>query len=142
MREIRFRGRDEDNGEWRYGYYYYDLMLNAHIIVGKIEYIIDPDSLGQYTGLKSMGNAAENLYAGDILKADSPLGNFESDYPGRGIGVIVWDSQEAAWCLEWRDNRGFKMRPLLSDMISKYPCKIGNIHESNLEDLQCPRIEE
>ncbi len=101
--------------------------------------VLFPDEyiLMQYTGLKDMTAQAEELYAGDILKGDSPLGAFESDYPRRNIGVIVWHDQKAVWCLEWQDVREFKMRPLLHEMISRYNRKIGNIFE-NPDLLEAP----
>lgn len=90
----------------------------------------NPTTLMQFTGFKDENGKGDELYAGDILKDDSPRGKFERKYPARGIGVIVWSDREAAWCLELQDSTGMKMRPLLHNMISKYNRKIGNVHQN------------
>lgn len=64
MREILFKAKRKDNGEWVEGYYRADPDLNMHFICGwdyylsenglerePFEYEIDPDTLCQYTGL-------------------------------------------------------------------------------------------
>lgn len=139
MREIKFRGKRLDNGEWVYGNYVAhrtnvgaDELRHLIICNEKMsdQHSVDPKTLGEYTGLNGKNGKGEELYAGDILKGDSSLGAFENDYPRRNIGVIVWDDQKAVWCLEWQDGRGFKMRPLLHEMISRYNRKIGNVDEN------------
>jgi len=60
MREIKFRGKRKDNGEWVYGYYvfsenYQKLLKNgAHLIFNlddKTVYQVIPETVGQFTGL-------------------------------------------------------------------------------------------
>ncbi len=99
-------------------------------IDGKWDYLEPEPPVMQFTGLQDKNGKGDELYAGDILKVDSPLGAFESDHPMRGIGVIVWGDHNAAWCLEWQNKTGMKMRPLLHDMILRYNHKIGTIYEN------------
>lgn len=56
MREILFRGKDRNTGEWRY----FDLFdTDMHYV--------EHDTIGQYTGLEDC-TGAMRIYEGDILK--------------------------------------------------------------------------
>jgi hypothetical protein len=86
-REIKFRGKRVDNGEWVYGYYdgcYETATINY--LKNGIPYnvCVISDTVGQYTGLHDRKRSAEypegqEICDGDILriKADAP---FTFDY--------------------------------------------------------------
>lgn len=79
-REILFRGKRSDNGEWIYGY-----LIGNNVIVGEVVdfdddyfntefwYKVDPETVGQFTGMydnTKWGNASEyhKKYAYNLSK--------------------------------------------------------------------------
>lgn len=130
MREILFRGKRVDNGEWTYG----DLLTPTDIMdVWEISentgmgdrYEIDPDTVGQYTGLKDKNG--KKIFEGDIVRNNKHgEDNDTYDY----YSTIFSNGSFRA---QYLDN--LEYTPKIYDIYFEGYEVIGNIHD-NPELLQ------
>lgn len=145
-REILFRGKRIDNGEWVYGQYAY--LLNArtkdgepikHMIVDGTPFgqTVDPSTVGQYTGLTDKNG--KKIYEGDILREPAKNGWEKNNFVG--FEVFWHDNDSCDRHIGWQMNRlhfygaisGADIYPLsFRPEWTKKMEVIGNIHDNEL----------
>ena len=128
MREILFRGKRLDNGEWVYGYYVHIGPVScqrAYIIPEYTSAIyvkeVDPSTVDQYTGL--MDKNDKRIFEGDIVSTDIAR------------PYLIVEFRDG--CFMFNCNDGGKdyydiMLPILEDAQTEYKYGeiIGNIHDN------------
>lgn len=86
-REIKFRGKRLDNGEWVYGYLADENYINNINEIAMPSEEVDPSTVGQCTGLKDRNG--REIYEGDILN------NYDEPNPL----IVTWDASMCAFTL-------------------------------------------
>ncbi|MEK3849891.1 MULTISPECIES: YopX family protein [Paenibacillus] len=127
MRDIKFRGKRLDNGEWAFG----DIWQHN----GRVDIVdhrakshpVDPETVGQYVNYYGI-----EFYNSDIMliacDCDSEYGCTHND----GIYTVVWNKETAGYALKSQSNG--RLYPL--DEYGEENMHVaGNIHD-NPELLQ------
>ena len=124
MREILFRGKRTDNGEWVEGNLFIpdsdsrptQILMGTDIV--RISYEIDPETVGQYTGLTNKDG--KKLFEGDIIQYRNTNGNIINP-----LEVIIF-----------KEN-GWRAKPTKSDITyelttnsAKHYNIVGNIYDN------------
>ena len=149
--EILFRGKRKDNGEWvcsgslfqafnndvkeiyipKYGeavYATYDVYTD-HIAAITCDndarfYNVDPETVGQYTGLTDKNG--KQIFEGDIIKYKNTDGIKFNSVALTVIGKVVYNEKNASFAISGKDEIGAKY-------YDYFPIKnievIGNIHD-------------
>ena len=148
MREILFRGKRLDNGEWVEGYLYithngeHEISIyNDEVNIERWTHEVDPSTIGQYTGLTDKNG--NRVVDGDLLptaQVAAGLGGYYQpplDYP---VNVVVkWDLCAWMWETLCEDKRYISF----PDAWCHYECEvIGNITDNPelLENNLHPQI--
>lgn len=121
-REIKFRGKCTDNGEWVAGSLLQDDYGNC-MIVGFIDhheiwYSVSPETVGQFTGLRDRNG--EDIYEGDILH----IGSSKKGKP------VAYSNEYAAFGIQYPDRDFFPFAHDLQDISETCYEVIGNIHDN------------
>ncbi len=107
MREIKFRQRNINNGQFHYWGFIDGEWINPVIQ----DNYVKPEESEQYTAIKDKNG--KEIYEGDIVKVDNH--NFE----------VFWDKEYVGF-----DFRMAEKLPYCLDMNEKYMEVIGNIYEN------------
>ena len=140
MREVLFRGKRKDNGEWTYGYLLQDRYIaqgDAIFVMNSGDVVIDeyideviPETVGQYTGLKDKNG--NKIFEVDIVKfTDKTFGYSQ-------IGEVCFD--KGSFCILYelygkkqlhRIGKTDKWQDMGASGTTTYSYKvIGNIYDN------------
>lgn len=114
MREILFRGKRADNGEWVYGYFYEDIgsfIKERASSVSTNTHLVDPSTVGQYTGLTDKNG--RRIFEGDVVEY-------------REYGNLAVACDDGAFQLE----REYTFYDMLDHYTTVFSVVIGNIHDN------------
>ena len=144
MRNIEFRGKDIDTGEWKYGFYsqFHNRPLvnepNIHQIfelleensspiilgntsIGGLWFTIDENTLGQFTGLKDKNGT--KIYEGDVLIGDIP----ELVSSQNLIGIVEYE--ESAFIIRFPNRKSWQIQKVGFCSFMNYRV-IGNVYDN------------
>lgn len=151
MRQIKFRGKDLNTGEWIEGFpfplyhnqegrhkspHWLFIPKDANIsklrCIGSIQVEVEPNTIGQFTGLKDKNG--REIYEGDIIRKT------ETTFRMTDLGAVRYCNEEAKFVLhvtdEYREyDLSFVKDFQSQDGYATVPCHneyevVGNIYDN------------
>lgn len=125
MREILFRGKRRDNGEWTHGSLQCFKGFSIFDSIWKNFITVDSKTVGQYTGLHDKNS--KKIFEGDIVSVTCLTPHPEWDYTSV-TGVVQWCG--GAFEVEGVENDDYTPYGWLHDSCQSYREVLGNIHDN------------
>lgn len=111
MREIVFRGKRIDNGEWVYGSLRYGILSNLPYINW---FSVDPSTVGQFAGI--MDKNGNKVFEGDLIRWK----NWKNEYCDN---FVQYDSERNRFCIWISGEESFGINKHFSDDVEIVGCK-------------------
>ena len=141
MRDIIFRGKRIDNGEWAEGYYVHapaknfinsspldDSIIKHWIVTSKGRmYEVIPETIGQFTGLTDKNGT--KIFEGDVISIpfEEDRSLWEENCVYYENGKVYFDNERYGWYVEFSD--GGELSIWEYDEVEIVV--IGNIHDNS-----------
>ena len=127
MREILFRGKDAEIGNWYIGDIFHSSMdvdtVRIHDYINRANVKIIPETLGQYTGLTDKNG--KKIFEGDIVRMERGL-MLNGEYAYCEVCKVIYD--HCCFFVAFPDGCR-RTRLYREDDTERYEI-IGNIHDN------------
>lgn len=112
MREIIFRGKRLNDGEWVEGNLFIpdkpdtptQICIGTNVV--RISYDVDPSTIGSYTGLTDKNG--KKIFEGDIIKYKNTDGIKFNGVALTVIGKVIYNEKNASFAISGKDEIGAK----------------------------------